>query len=276
MRYETITNTRITKPLTIRATDEAVRVRIEGCEVDDGGLIRLQGNIESAEIKEVQIHNWSQQAIVIQGLDETPAPRNITIENVQITEPIPGRNVPLQITRGESYEMIRGVELERVRITSDGVPWVRHVQYGDSPTSATADQFYLYGIDGLRMWDCISEYGGENGFSLTGGTRNVYVSACIANRNQGQGWHIGLHKTPVDLGMLVECDATDNWQNDANEGGSGCGYLVHSASLRMLRCRASGQEYGLNAARTSLVETHDCEFEGERPTAGFAGAIITE
>ena len=158
------------------------------------------GNVgdTSSDAPKLSLHGW--QFGVFIGSDPTAAARNITIENLEVSQP--------------HFELVEFPVFISVRASMGG-QWVENVTInnllvdGSQPGGVvgahsaengfTADQVVLQGVHGGTLTNIISRNGGENGLDVNSGSRDVTVSNVTIENPDAHAFNLGGSGQALDV-----------------------------------------------------------------------------
>ena len=158
------------------------------------------GNVgdTSTNAPKLSIVGW-RFGVFIYSNSET-ATRNITIENLELTQPNTSQvQIPVFISVRPS---INGKWVENVTINNllvDGAQAGGVVGAHSANNGFTADQVVLQGVHGGTLTNIVSLNGGENGLDVNSGSRNVTVSNVTVQNPDAHAFNLGGSGQALDV-----------------------------------------------------------------------------
>jgi parallel beta-helix repeat protein len=150
----------------------------------------------------LKIVGWQDGVFI--GSSATVAATNITIENLEITDPhSTDVDFPLLVTNrpGVNGLWVEGVTIDNV-LVDGGQPDGAGGKVGGSHASSngfTADQITLQGVYNATATNVTSLNGGENGFTVSWGSRNVALTNITVDNADAHSFNLGGSGQAIDL-----------------------------------------------------------------------------
>jgi hypothetical protein len=166
---------------------------------------------------------------IISSSTNESVPASVLIKDCEM--PVSDPVYPVKIgATATPNRWIKSVVLDGVVASGPGVPYtLNHPSTpGYTGLSGTPDNIAIHHCEDMRLMNCYSIGGGENGYSLNASER-IGLTNCSAYGNDGQGLHIGDHKTAMVWSLEIDgFSSSGNFVNQLGTPGSSCGVLIHN------------------------------------------------
>ncbi len=158
------------------------------------------GNVgdASSNAPKLSITGWRFGLFIVST--ESTAARNITIENLELTQPHTSNvEIPvfISVRPAGNGQWVENVIINNLLV--DGAQAGGVVGAHSSTNGFTADQVVLQGVHGGTLTNIISRNGGENGLDVNSGSRNVTVSNVTVENPDAHAFNLGGSGQALDV-----------------------------------------------------------------------------